>query len=89
MSSELVGEVAEEVLRRRYLEKDEEGNLVETPGEMFHRVAENLAKAESNWEGRDREEVEQEFYRVMSSLDFLPNSPTLMNAGTELQQLAA
>ncbi|MFB6166976.1 MAG: adenosylcobalamin-dependent ribonucleoside-diphosphate reductase, partial [Candidatus Nanohaloarchaea archaeon] len=88
MGSE-VGEVAETVLQRRYLEKDENGEVVETPDAMFHRVAENLAKAESRWGGRDREEVEQEFYEVMSSLDFLPNSPTLMNAGTELQQLAA
>ncbi|AFK21141.1 adenosylcobalamin-dependent ribonucleoside-diphosphate reductase (plasmid) [Haloferax mediterranei ATCC 33500] len=80
--------VAKTVLHRRYLRQDKEGNVVETPDEMFHRVAANLAAAESQF-GGDVETTEAQFYEVMSNLDFLPNSPTLMNAGTELQQLAA
>lgn len=79
------------VLERRYLKKDEQGNLVETPEGMFHRVAESIAAAESNYGKTNAEvkEVENEFYRIMSDLEFLPNSPTLMNAGRDLGQLAA
>ncbi len=80
--------VAETVLQRRYLKQDETGAVVETPDEMFHRVATNLAKAEARF-GTDVETTEDRFYEAISNLDFLPNSPTLMNAGTELQQLAA
>jgi len=80
--------VAETVLHRRYLQQDEEGTVIETPDEMFHRVASNLAKAEAQF-GGDVETTEEQFYQAISNLDFLPNSPTLMNAGTELQQLAA
>ncbi|MDY6774473.1 MAG: adenosylcobalamin-dependent ribonucleoside-diphosphate reductase [Halobacteria archaeon] len=82
-------EVAETVLRKRYLRQDEKGEVVETPDEMFGRVASNVSKAEKKYGGRDREKVKEEFYEAISSLDFLPNSPTLMNAGTQLQQLAA
>ncbi|WP_265109944.1 adenosylcobalamin-dependent ribonucleoside-diphosphate reductase [Halosolutus halophilus] len=80
--------VAETVLRRRYLRRDEDGEVVETPAGMFRRVAETLAQAEAQFDG-DVEATEQEFYEAMTNLEFLPNSPTLMNAGTELQQLAA
>jgi len=79
------------VLQKRYLAKDENGKVVETPEGMFHRVAENLAEADALY-GATPEEVqatEQEFYDLMTRLDFLPNSPTLMNAGRPLQQLAA
>lgn len=79
---------AETVLRRRYLRQDETGNVVETPDEMFRRVASTVAQAEAQF-GGDAEAVEAQFYEMMRQLDFLPNSPTLMNAGTELQQLAA
>ncbi len=76
------------VLERRYLIKDETGRVIETPDEMFHRVALNLAEAEATWDG-DVAMWEERFYTMMRSLKFLPNSPTLMNAGRPLQQLSA
>ena len=82
---------AAEVLKRRYLLKDERGEVIETPRQMFERVARAVASAELEY-GKSREEVrgiERGFYQLMSDLEFLPNSPTLMNAGTELGQLAA
>jgi ribonucleoside-diphosphate reductase alpha chain len=81
-------EVARTVLERRYLRQDAEGNVVEDPPELFHRVATNLAQAEARW-GGDPDEWAPRFERLMADRDFLPNSPTLMNAGTEIQQLAA
>jgi len=82
---------AVKVLEKRYLKKDEDGFLLETPNEMFLRVARNIVSAEKNYGTTDQEvkELEKEFFDMMSGLDFLPNSPTLMNAGKELQQLAA
>ncbi len=83
---------AEVVLDRRYLAKDPEtGAVTETPDEMLRRVARNLAQAEANYPGgkKRQKKVEQEFFDFMRRLDFLPNSPTLMNAGRELQQLSA
>jgi len=78
------------VLNRRYLKKDEHGRVIETPEAMFRRVAGNIALAELNYDDRaDISTIEQEFYRIFASLEFLPNSPTLMNAGRPLQQLAA
>ncbi len=79
------------VLQRRYLSKDEVGNPTENPSDMFVRVAENIASAERAWGSDDAAvaEVAHDFYSLMTSLDFLPNSPTLMNAGRELQQLSA
>ena len=76
------------VLEERYLLKDEDGNVKETPRGMLKRVAEDIAKAEENY-GGDPEKWEEEFFEMMKNLDFLPNSPTLMNAGAPLQQLAA
>jgi len=76
------------VLEERYLLKDEEGNIKETPRGMLKRVAKDIAKAEENY-GGDPEKWEKEFFEMMQKLDFLPNSPTLMNAGAPLQQLAA
>jgi ribonucleoside-diphosphate reductase alpha chain len=78
------------VLERRYLNKDEQGRVVETPEEMFRRVSHNVAQADYLYNGhRDIRATEEEFIRVLTSLEFLPNSPTLMNAGRPLQQLAA
>lgn len=78
------------VLERRYLRKDINGKLAETPEEMFRRVAANVASAERRYgDSRNCTYWEEEFYEMMAALDFLPNSPTLMNAGAELQQLSA
>ncbi len=80
------------VLRRRYLSKDREGNVLEDADGMFRRVARNLSMADLNYGSaseEEREEAEQAFYNVMRRLEFMPNSPTLMNAGRELQQLSA
>ena len=78
------------VLRRRYLKKDDSGDVIETPDQMFRRVAHHVSLAERNYPSADQvEEIEEAFYRLMTELKFLPNSPTLMNAGTELGQLAA
>ena len=79
-----------EVLRRRYLLKDEKQNIIETPSELFRRVAHNVAKAEDSFKSTfKREDVEETFYQMMRNLEFMPNSPTLMNAGTCLGQLSA
>ncbi|MBN1386438.1 adenosylcobalamin-dependent ribonucleoside-diphosphate reductase [Candidatus Woesearchaeota archaeon] len=76
------------VLEKRYLLKDEEGNLKETPEELVRRVARNIATADKNY-GQDPKQSEEKFYSMMANLEFLPNTPTLMNAGTEIQQLSA
>jgi ribonucleoside-diphosphate reductase alpha chain len=72
---------AMEVLEKRYLLKDEKGNLAETPTGMFLRVAKAIAEADKNY-GADPAASAKEFYAAMSRLEFLPNSPTLFNAGT-------
>ena len=77
------------VLERRYLKKDLNGKVIETPGQLFRRVAHNIAQADKLYGKNDVSDVEEEFYQMMASLEFLPNSPTLMNAGRELQQLSA
>ncbi|HSG27862.1 MAG TPA: vitamin B12-dependent ribonucleotide reductase [Candidatus Krumholzibacterium sp.] len=78
------------VLEKRYLRKDVHGNLTETPEELFKRVAANIAGAERRYgDSATRLRWEDDFYNMMASLEFLPNSPTLMNAGAELQQLSA
>jgi ribonucleoside-diphosphate reductase alpha chain len=78
------------VLEARYLVKDEKGQITETPDEMFWRVAKNVAAASRLYsDGRGVKEEAEEFYHMMRNLEFLPNSPALMNAGTSLQQLAA
>jgi ribonucleoside-diphosphate reductase alpha chain len=78
------------VLEKRYLLKDIQGNIIETPEDLFRRVARNIAQADRLYDHSvDLTSVEEKFYHLMASLDFLPNSPTLMNAGRELQQLSA
>lgn len=86
-----LSENAVKVLQRRYLRKDEEGNVIETPDQMFRRVAEAIASAESRCGAPEAEvkKLEDDFYEIMSSLEFLPNSPCLMNAGKDLGQLSA
>ena len=78
------------VLEKRYLKKDSQGQITETPEEMFRRVAKHIALAELIYDEKtDIAGWEEKFYRLMTSLEFLPNSPTLMNAGRELGQLSA
>ncbi|MBS7659285.1 MAG: vitamin B12-dependent ribonucleotide reductase [Candidatus Bathyarchaeia archaeon] len=77
-----------EVLKRRYLLRDERDRIIETPEEMFWRVARAIARVDRNY-GEDPKESELVFYRMMARLEFLPNSPTLFNAGTRLGQLSA
>ncbi|MDG6226012.1 MAG: vitamin B12-dependent ribonucleotide reductase [Candidatus Thermoplasmatota archaeon] len=78
------------VLKKRYLKKDDEGQLIETPSEMFLRVASNIASADLIYDQEANvSRVTDEFNNMMANLEFLPNSPTLMNAGRELQQLSA
>ncbi|RMG05865.1 MAG: vitamin B12-dependent ribonucleotide reductase, partial [Nitrospirae bacterium] len=84
-------ENAIKVLERRYLKKNEEGRVIETPAELFRRVARAIASADLKYGHTEQEvsETEETFYRMMTSLEFLPNSPTLMNAGRRLGQLSA
>lgn len=78
------------VLERRYLKKDASGKVTESPEQMFMRVARHIAGAEKNYDGNaDIDAMAQKFYGMMAGLAFLPNSPTLMNAGRSLGQLAA
>ncbi|NIQ93252.1 MAG: hypothetical protein GWN87_02830, partial [Desulfuromonadales bacterium] len=83
-------ENARKTLEARYLRKDATGRLVETPGELFQRVARAVAAGELEFTGSDGvARAADRFGEMLSSLTFLPNSPTLMNAGTDLGQLAA
>src|SRR3989338_7626623 len=78
------------ILEQRYLKKDKKGRVIEKPEDLFRRVAKNIALADAKYKGKKNiKKTEQEFYNLMASLDFLPNSPTLLNAGRKLQQLAA
>jgi len=80
----MINENAKKILEKRYIAKDENGVPLENIDGMFHRVAHNIAKAES----KDKDKWEQIFYDMMVNLEFLPNSPTLMNAGRPLGQLS-
>ena len=86
-----LSENALRVIAKRYLMKDRNLEPIETPEEMFQRVAKHIAKEDSNY-GATKEEIsktENQFYNVMASLEFLPNSPTFTGAGTKLGQLSA
>jgi ribonucleoside-diphosphate reductase alpha chain len=89
----LLSENSVKVLESRYLRKTEEGKILETPQDLFKRVAHNIASAEKNFNPAITDDelfhVEEKFYRMLAQLEFLPNSPTLMNAGNYLQQLSA
>ncbi|MEJ5299564.1 MAG: vitamin B12-dependent ribonucleotide reductase [Thermodesulforhabdaceae bacterium] len=79
------------VLKKRYLAKNEQGEIIETPEELFWRVARSIAKADAIY-GKSKTEIaktEAKFYALMTKGYFLPNSPTLMNAGRSLGQLSA
>lgn len=81
---------ARKVLERRYLMKDEEGNLLEQPEGMFRRVAKTIASVEAIYGNEEKiPHIEEEFYNMMTEFQFIPNSPTLMNAGRDLGQLSA
>ena len=85
-----ISENARRVLEKRYLRKDLDGTPVESVEDMFWRVSANIAEADRFFDAdADVEATAAEFYRMMTTLEFMPNSPTLMNAGRELQQLSA
>ncbi len=76
------------ILDERYLQRDLSGNIIESPAEMFRRVAKAVAQADSNY-SMDPQHSEEQFFNALTNFEFLPNSPTLMNAGTDLGQLSA
>ncbi|OIN86585.1 MAG: ribonucleoside-diphosphate reductase, adenosylcobalamin-dependent [Candidatus Aenigmarchaeota archaeon CG_4_10_14_0_8_um_filter_37_24] len=79
------------VMKNRYLKKDENGKVIETPRQTLERVAKTIAQGDKKY-GKPNEEIkktEKEFLEMMINLEFLPNSPTLMNAGTQMGQLSA
>ena len=79
------------ILKQRYLQRDENREIIETPSQMFKRVAKAISEMEYNY-GKDKSfvnQTEKEFFNIMTKFEFLPNSPTLMNAGTNLGQLSA
>src|SRR4030065_1411316 len=88
-----LSENARVVLERRYLAKDAEGRPVETPEQMLQRVAHNIAQAELLYKPLEDFDAaahwEERFFELMARLEFLPNSPTLMKRGRDLQQLSA
>ena len=86
----VLSENAKTVLERRYLKKDSKGRIRETPAQMFRRVANHVAKAEKKYGDEAHvKEMGERFFQMMTEFKFLPNSPTLMNAGRRLGQLAA
>ncbi|MCD6163671.1 MAG: vitamin B12-dependent ribonucleotide reductase [candidate division Zixibacteria bacterium] len=86
-----LSENAQTVLRRRYLAKDNKGRVIETPEQMFMRVAATIAEPDLDFGAsiKEAEKTAVDFYNVMAELEFMPNSPTLMNAGRPLGQLSA
>jgi len=81
---------AKDILKKRYLLKNDKGIVIETPLHMFKRVAKNIAKIDLKYNKKANiRKTENEFFNAMLNLDFMPNSPTLMNAGTRLGQLSA
>ncbi len=79
------------VLKRRYLRKNNKGEVIETPEEMLRRVSEAIANVEKKYTSDSKaiENIRKEFFSMMANLEFMPNSPTLMNAGKSLGQLSA
>ncbi|MGE0793187.1 MAG: adenosylcobalamin-dependent ribonucleoside-diphosphate reductase [Candidatus Woesearchaeota archaeon] len=81
-----INQLGKEILEKRYLARDKEGNIIETIEELFFRVANNIAQADNNYKGNIKE-TEEEFFKVLTSLELVPASPILMNAGNRLQFL--
>ncbi|MEM5797430.1 MAG: vitamin B12-dependent ribonucleotide reductase [Candidatus Aenigmatarchaeota archaeon] len=79
------------VLQRRYLARDENGNVIETPSQLFKRVAKAIASVEKQYGKSEKEikKIEEQFYHIMANQEFMPNTPCLVNAGRPLGQLAA
>jgi ribonucleoside-diphosphate reductase alpha chain len=77
-----------EVLKARYLLRDEKENIIETPARLFERVAKAIAKVDKTY-GENPEQSKKIFYEMMAKLEFIPNTPTLFNAGTDIGQLSA
>jgi ribonucleoside-diphosphate reductase alpha chain len=77
------------VLKKRYLLKDKGGKIRETPDQLFRRVAHHAAAAEKKFDSIHEIKAEETFYHMMRNMEFMPNSPTLMNAGTAFGQLSA
>lgn len=85
-----IGENALKVLEKRYQGKDADGKVIESVEEMFRRVSDTIAKADTNFDNSaDVKKLSDDFFEMMTSLRFMPNSPTLMNAGRQLGQLSA
>ena len=82
-------ENALQVLKKRYLLKDEQGRTKESPEGLVRRVAKHIAKGNDKYEGENVQETEETFFNMIKNLEFLPNSPTLMNSGTSIGQLSA
>ena len=82
---------AQKVLEKRYLKRDKEGNAIETPDDLFVRVSNAIAEGDLQFGANDKEknETARKFYEMITNFYFMPNSPTLMNAGRELGQLSA
>lgn len=87
--SAMIDDIALKVLQKRYLARDEAGTPVETAEDMFRRVADHVAGSDGSRDHVSRDRISDIYFRMMNDLEFLPNSPTLMNAGRELGQLAA
>ena len=79
------------IVEKRYLAKDEDGHIKETPEEMIYRIAHYVAKAENNYRSskKEKEEIEKTFAEMIAKFEFLPNSPTFTGAGTKIGQLSA
>ncbi|MBI5072499.1 ribonucleoside-diphosphate reductase, adenosylcobalamin-dependent, partial [Candidatus Woesearchaeota archaeon] len=77
------------ILKEKYLLKSKDGTVTETPQQMFERVAKAIAKEDKDYKNPDVKKTEQEFLQLLQNLYFLPNSPCLMNAGTDYPQVIA
>jgi ribonucleoside-diphosphate reductase alpha chain len=85
----MIDDIALKVLQQRYLARDEAGVPAETVEDMFRRVADHVAGSDRSRGPVSFRKISDIYFRMMNDLEFLPNSPTLMNAGRELGQLAA